>query len=98
MVLDAALLLIALQSKVDDPVPPQLASTASALVSVDVVVKDRKGRPVGTLGPGDFELFVDGNPTVASVFIPPLSMSLEETTQTRPGGQSTRRPPHTPFG
>jgi VWFA-related protein len=40
----------------------------TALVAVDVSVVDSRGRPVGDLGPGDFELTVDDRPRrVASV-------------------------------
>ncbi len=38
------------------------------LVNVDVVVTDRKGRPVPGLGPEDFELLLDGEPVAFTHF------------------------------
>ena len=44
----------------DPPAQPERFTAATAGVVVDVVVRDRRGRPVAGLGPGDFEVYEDG--------------------------------------
>ncbi len=45
-----------------DPLDAFATDVQVRLVNVDVVVTDRKGRPVPGLGPEDFELLLDGEP------------------------------------
>lgn len=42
------------------PAPDRRFAAATGAVSVDVVVRDRQGRPVVDLGPTDFEVYEDG--------------------------------------
>ena len=73
----AVLLLIVLQVAVfpaedsppqDKPVAEGIQRERVNLVLIDVVVTDRKGRPVDDLRPEEFSLWVDGNPyTIDSV-------------------------------
>jgi len=44
----------------DPPAQPERFAAATAGVVVDVVVRDRRGRPVAGLGPGDFDVYEDG--------------------------------------
>ena len=50
------------------PTQPFVDSIDVQVVEVDVVVTDRKGRPVKGLTRGDFELYVDGRPVEVSNF------------------------------
>jgi len=65
------------------PVPAQsrgsqpLFRSGVALVTLDVCVKDRTGRPIGTLGPVDFVIFEDGRPQDIAFFEPADRLALE---------------------
>src|SRR3954466_14416870 len=60
----AAILCLAIRVAAQSPPPPQKPVFTSAVdvVSVDVTVVDKYGRPVEDLGRDDFTLTVDGQP------------------------------------
>jgi VWFA-related protein len=65
IVLSASLTLGAQQSASPPPEPARsdaVFSVTSTLVQIDAVVLDGKGRQVTNLGPGDFEVLIDGRP------------------------------------
>ena len=65
VLLSVSLTLGARQSPVPPPEPAQgdvVFSVTSTLVQIDAVVLDDKGRQVTNLGPGDFEILIDGQP------------------------------------
>lgn len=62
------------------PTQPFVESVDVQVVEVDVVVTDRKGRPVKGLTLGDFELYVDGQPVEITNFYE-SAIHLEERTR-----------------
>ena len=62
------------------PTQPFVESVDVQVVEVDVVVTDKKGRPVKGLTLGDFELYVDGQPVEIANFYESV-IHLEERTR-----------------
>ena len=78
------------------PTQPFVESVDVQVVEVDVVVTDRKGRPVKGLNREDFELYVDGEPVEVANFYESAISAVEERTgrrnQTRTAVRSEARP------
>lgn len=76
----------------DAPADEFFGSVEVQLVDLDVVVTDRQGRPVTGLGPGDFDLRVDGRPIdLQHFYAPPVAT----TTQREPAVAAPSAPPST---
>ena len=65
------------------PSQPFVESVDVQVVEVDVVVTDKKGRPVKGLTRGDFELYVDGQPVEVANFYESAISAVEERTGRR---------------
>ncbi len=78
------------------PTQPFVESVDVQVVEVDVVVTDRKGRPVKGLNREDFELYVDGEPIEVANFYESAISAVEERTgrrnKTRTAVRSEPRP------
>ncbi len=72
------------------PGQPFVDSVDVQVVEVDVVVTDRKGRPVKGLAREDFELYVDGQPVEITNFFE-SAISVEERTGRRDKGRAIVR-------
>lgn len=91
-----ALVLIAILGSLPSEVQAQVSrfvdSVEAPLVNVDVVVTDRKGRPVGGLTREDFVLLVDGQPVEITHFADLSELAIERAspllTEGAPEGQS----------
>ena len=87
----ASLLCLALAGALPaQPNQPFLDSVDVQVVEVDVVVTDRKDRPVKGLAREDFELYVDGQPVEIANFYEP-AISVEERTGRRDKGRAIVR-------
>lgn len=78
--LRAALAALAAGSSAQEPQRPVIRSGVE-LVAVDVQVVDRAGRPIDTLGPGDFEVLIDGRRRE----VVSAELVRHDTTETRDG-------------
>lgn len=78
------------------PTQPFVESVDVQVVEVDVVVTDKKGRPVKGLNREDFELYVDGEPIEVANFYESAISAVEERTgrrnKTRTAVRSEPRP------
>lgn len=68
--------------------PPEFPS-AVELVTVDVVVRDRKGHPVTDLGPADFTLLEDGSPQKITSFEHVSAVVAEDPVPSPPGATAS---------
>src|SRR5689334_11179854 len=73
-----------------------VVKVTSNLVSLDVIVKDKKGRPVTDLKAEDFTVTENGVPQKITFFDSPLTTTTEGTQSTNAAGSTkTETKPHT---
>ena len=73
--------------EIDQPLHTFFAPVEVPLVSVDIYVSDRHGRPVSGLGVGDFEILEDGQPVEISHFY--AAPSVAPPAEAAPAGEET---------
>ncbi len=83
------------QTKRDDQ---DIVKVTSNLVSLDVIVKDKKGRPITDLKAEDFTVTENGVPQKIEFFDSTLTTATEVTQSTNAGGSTETKPPPTPNG
>src|ERR1044072_3761460 len=75
-----------------------VVKVTSNLVSLDVIVKDKKGRPVTDLKAEDFTVTENGVPQKITFFDSTLTTASEVTQSTEAGGSTETKPRITPAG
>src|ERR1051326_2938221 len=98
-----AFLLAAIPVKAQDQKPNKsddqdVIKVTSNLVSLDVIVKDKKGRPVTDLKAEDFTVSENGVPQKITFFDSTLTTASEVTQSTEAGGSTETKPRITPAG
>jgi len=83
------------QTKSDDQ---DVIKVTSNLVNLDVIVKDKKGRPVTDLKAEDFTVTENGVPQKIEFFDSTLTTSTEVTQSSNAVGSTERKPRTTPTG
>jgi VWFA-related protein len=75
-----------------EPVPSLTIRVSTRLVLVDVVVTDKRGKPVLGLQPVDFVVTEKGKPQKISVFTPPNQPPAQPAAPALPPGEYSNRP------
>jgi VWFA-related protein len=83
------------QTKSDDQ---DIVKVTSNLVSLDVIVKDKKGRLITDLKAEDFTVIENGVPQKIEFFDSTLTTATEVTQSTNTAGSTETKPPKTPSG
>src|SRR3954470_18766624 len=78
------------------PPEPPVVRAGTAAVLLDVVIRDKKGRPVPDVAAGEIEVFEDGVKQTIEGFrwVATEPASIEAAAPEPPGGPDTRRPPN----
>jgi VWFA-related protein len=97
LVTSAAIFLAAIQAQTQDKKPNKsddqdVVKVTSNLVSLDVIVKDKKGRPLTGLKPEDFTITENGVPQKIEFFDSTLTSATEVTQSTNAVGSTETKP------